>query len=1437
MGDTTSCVRRGGVSSTVPAIILPRWGCSLLSIIQEEREEIERQSVPTIRPPTPDTVDSLRRLVPQGFAHDPSTYEDPLVSGYASQRQSDLQRLAATPGAAESFAAFDASQRIRPFGPTISMQPNPARRFFEATQPAVNAANERNMTPEQLAQQPDFSGNTYARSYSAPTDTLGGGIRSVVSGLRAIDRNIGREIASPLTGATPANPAGSEGTLLGGEDRNPLVKIARGFVEEGARPSSLAAMAVPLAGGGTLAGRVMKNALAQGGANVALDLLMGRTDPKELAMSAGLGAALGAGLPEIAGAVRELRAFGKTPEGKAAIKRLASESGMAKIPGEGEQSLSAIRAAKTRLDKKQTALAEEIMAAGGDRTQHPRWPEYEAGERRSLELTMQETAARESKSRVARAQVENSANLHAAEVKQFLHSADQDIVKMPLGETREVTSKAGQPLRIQRTGQDRFYFEQLSPEGTPGPQTTTGPGELVPAARPAPPEPATAAPESSLRGGGAGEAPPPTALAPEPPVGPSERVRVSQAFAKAIERQAPIYAEQKAVESAERGQRFARVRAIRKDPTLTPQERIIESKRALSGELAADMKKQYTPMEISDSDFDIAERMIRDSDLREGEWLGAMVGIAKMRSGGYATPGEVEKMGAVFGPELVAAIRKRNQSLASNIARTWGVSEGDVLRAARSEELATAAKVKPSTIDTAQQVASRRLDTLVGDALDKAIERRIKAQAQQEARALREMNAEIGRSGRQMTRETDKYLKTTPEGLGKRAAEMVPEDKRPMISEAIRYWSEGNRAIIDGVGDTQGLGQMMRLVQTAFSGEVTDSWVAKLASRRAFLEMALLREGIEPKTVGKIGQMMMDRETQFRFGRNIPDSTQRSLDMLKGVPLQGAKGSTTGTILEALASGSEEFKNLMFGVDLGVFGIQARAAVQGGLWPGLAGAINRTLARMHAPHFGELYLDTTLDRQTANMLDGLYHGRGPAAVTAKGDRGIMMNLPVYGKVVDKLTEFQFNTVLGGMRDTLYEGNLLVLHLLGRDIKSPKTRARAAEWANTLTGFGQGAQTGLRKKVERAGLVSPSMTRAQFSEILSVGRLLSPTADADQRILAALAIASYGTTWLAAGKLINDYFGKRDYEFDPTKPGAGVISFSIPGMGETSVPFMANASLKRTFAQSMRYLAEGDEEGLTNAWLRYASAREATAGRGAIGLTTGRGYTPEGKFSTDLSREDLAKSLIPAPPAVQSAVTRGLNPVRVGLESLGVNNYPRSVFDKADETIAQNNGDFRAALLASEGDTRDIVKYRWRQSLEPKIKAIGGYVVKGAPGRAPRIEFSEWDAKEAEAIPRLIEKFPESTRPAGDFKTISELRAAMIEHNLNAYMTAHNVGISEARAQLGNNFDRFESVKNARANEAAFRLNKWRANPALLEEASAVDWETLNEEERKIAGVR
>ena len=166
-------------------------------------------------------------------------------------------------------------------------------------------------------------------------------------------------------------------------------------------------------------------------------------------------------------------------------------------------------------------------------------------------------------------------------------------------------------------------------------------------------------------------------------------------------------------------------------------------------------------------------------------------------------------------------------------------------------------------------------------------------------------------------------------------------------------------------------------------------------------------------------------------------------------------------------------------------------------------------------------------------------------------------------------------------------------------------------------------------------------------------------------------------------------------------------------------------------------------------------------------------------------------------------------------------------------IAAHNGDFQTALLAAEGDTRDIVKYRWRQALEPKIKAIGGYVVKGAEGRAPRIEFNEWDEKEQAAVPRLLDMLPAEVRPEGDFKTISAVRAAVIDKNVNAYMRKYNVGQDETRAALGRNFDNIPAVKNARANEAVFRLTQWRQHPDLLNEAAAVDWEQLNADERKI----
>ena len=221
------------------------------------------------------------------------------------------------------FDAEPSASRIRPLARTIDLAPpmdlTPNVPEGTSIYDYINT-----LPPEKQAQ--------YTAWPAVKQDTIGEGLRGLVSGVRSADAALGREFASPFTGATPLNPAGTKGHLLGGEDRSPFVKIVRGFVEEGLRPSSLAAMAVPVVKGGSVGQRVLKNALAQGGANVALDLLMGRTNPKQLALSAGLGAGLGGGLPEVGTATRALRRYGKTPEGKALIARLQSDRGSLDLP-------------------------------------------------------------------------------------------------------------------------------------------------------------------------------------------------------------------------------------------------------------------------------------------------------------------------------------------------------------------------------------------------------------------------------------------------------------------------------------------------------------------------------------------------------------------------------------------------------------------------------------------------------------------------------------------------------------------------------------------------------------------------------------------------------------------------------------------------------------------------------------------------------------------------------------------------------------------------------------------------------------------------------------------------------------------------------------------------------------------------------------------------
>jgi len=170
---------------------------------------------------------------------------------------------------------------------------------------------------------PPVEGTDYERRQreQRPSDSLARFAGPIVRGAKKlgnIDVGIGEESAQGYADL---------GRVLGINDF-PGANIVRGLANEALRPSSIAAMAAPIVKGGTLATTIAKNAAIQGGTNLGLDVLAGRTSPRELALSAGLGAAFGAkmspGVVSTADAVRALRRAGaKLGESEAVERAIA----------------------------------------------------------------------------------------------------------------------------------------------------------------------------------------------------------------------------------------------------------------------------------------------------------------------------------------------------------------------------------------------------------------------------------------------------------------------------------------------------------------------------------------------------------------------------------------------------------------------------------------------------------------------------------------------------------------------------------------------------------------------------------------------------------------------------------------------------------------------------------------------------------------------------------------------------------------------------------------------------------------------------------------------------------------------------------------------------------------------------------------------------------
>lgn len=504
--------------------------------------------------------------------------------------------------------------------------------------------------------------------------------------------------------------------------------------------------------------------------------------------------------------------------------------------------------------------------------------------------------------------------------------------------------------------------------------------------------------------------------------------------------------------------------------------------------------------------------------------------------------------------------------------------------------------------------------------------------------------------------------KRAVESASQQAAESGADPQ--VIGESIDLWNRMNRVLLDHIKPDAG--EAMTVLRAQMTGDLADSYATALVHRKHILASALRNEGLDPKAVSNITNTLMERELKLRYPKGVPDNITQILSQAKGLPYDQAIGG--------FDLFWQRMKNSMFGLDLSVFGQQLVGSLRYGAVPSIAGAVNRTLAVAHLPHIATEYIDSNMSRIAQYAIDGVHQGVGPAVARPEqgsllqylGPLGRKIDTP-YIKVTDKLTDLQFRSVLGNLRNLDHEGNLVMLKLLGRDIQDPAVRALSADNANVATYFAREALKAGSRTRGRGIFTSPSMTRARVQQIVQASRLLSPTAAPEQRILAAMAITSTVGTTLAVGKLLNDWIGTGEFEFVPGKPNFGKITTA----GGRVIDVIPQDNVVNALALSVKALAEADPEEAGQAWSKFLLGSGTILPRTAAAAVFNTGYVPgQGWFFGDMPGGVERMKAVASPlPAISSQIGEN-DATGLGLNTLGITNYPESAYAKAQRVSGQ-----------------------------------------------------------------------------------------------------------------------------------------------------------------------
>jgi hypothetical protein len=767
-----------------------------------------------------------------------------------------------------------------------------------------------------------------------------------------------------------------------------------------------------------------------------------------------------------------------------------------------------------------------------------------------------------------------------------------------------------------------------------------------------------------------------------------------------------------------------------------------ENLSAMTGSMRGAILPQGRPLNLTDETMVALQKEIIEAvDTRRFDAIAAIKGLDRANQGLYVQPAQMRELRKVFGDEIAEAIAVTNKDRLQTVAE---LTDGDWARinrqaevdgkriatlevqASRQHELAdeitkkarmdpTNVRLKKASEDARARAIAKEneADRLLAERAEKWAGKQAKqaeTAAQRAARAANEREVRGGLKADDKT-VTKEFTETGQEAIAKAEKLIEKEALSPALAqqarEVVAEQVRRQGVLLNAVGDeAPGL---IRQLYASVTGEVTDPWVSQLITQRGFVSGALQASGYSDTTARAIANHLVDAEVKMRYGANPPEWVTSSLKQAAPASRKGAANSVQG-----FAMITQEMKNLMFSIGdfaiLGQQGLKTLATQPVSLSVGIGNRIaNKMLAyaNLHA-----IDTNTAMGRLPRNITDimdgGATIARGAVDVNPE-DGTLLRHIPGLKKVDENWTkaagfisDLQFKTILGTMRDISNEGNLVLLKLTGSDIQNPIVRQRSMKWANAFTSAGTLAQRSERATAERGFVLSASMTRAQVQQLGLLTRVLANKENAV--IGVSTALGTIGSMY-AIGKVINDRYGVNPFEFDPSKPGFGQVTLK----NGTVIDVFPQDQLIRVLTRTARLAAEQPEDMWSEVgkeWAKFGMGRSSPPLQ-FVEKAAGFGYQPGegwkfGDYGDGMSKGDRLLNNLPLPPIVGQLKEAGLDPVRTPLQIGGFTTFEESDYNALDRAV-KNDPSFGGK---SYRELTDPLEKKRAQDLYGKLEPFG-----------------------------------------------------------------------------------------------------------------------------------